>query len=71
VFGDCVKRRECLTMRIVSIKLSEEQFELLKEATKHENKNQSDVIRQALNEYFLKHRYKQMPFVTKRIKIYT
>jgi metal-responsive CopG/Arc/MetJ family transcriptional regulator len=58
-------------MRIVSIKLTREQYELLKKVTKLENKNQSEVIRQALNEYFVKHKYKQMPYISKRIKIYT
>ncbi|MGC9080033.1 MAG: ribbon-helix-helix protein, CopG family [Nanopusillaceae archaeon] len=61
-------------MKIVSIKLYEKQYESLRQFVKASGKSQSDIIRDALNEYFIKHHlgeiYKNIPFETKRIKIY-
>lgn len=61
-------------MKIVSIKLYEKQYETLKQFVKASGKSQSDIIRDALKEYFAAHQYevsyKRYPFVTKRIKIY-
>jgi predicted transcriptional regulator len=61
-------------MRVVSIKLRTDQFETLKQFAKVKNKTQSEIIREALREYYENHKYevyyKNMPFVTKKIKIY-
>ncbi len=62
-------------MKIVSCKLYNDQYELLRQFSKYKNKSKSEVIREALNEYFANHKhelaYKHLPLVTKRIKIYT
>ncbi|MGC9079788.1 MAG: ribbon-helix-helix domain-containing protein [Nanopusillaceae archaeon] len=61
-------------MKIVSIKLYDPQYETLRQFAKITNKNQSEIIRNALTEYFVAHKYevsyKRYPFITKRIKIY-
>jgi predicted DNA-binding protein len=62
-------------MKIISVKLYNEQYELINQYAKMKHITQSQVIRQAINEYIENHKgdmiYKYLPFETKRIKIYT
>ncbi len=61
-------------MKIVSFKLYESDYELLRQIARVKNKTQSELIRDALREYYENHKYelsyKRYPFITKRIKIY-